>query len=186
MVVVLPAPLGPRNPNTSPRRTVMFSLSTARRSPKSFVSPRSSMAGCISPPARSHHSCSHLDDDPDHLFDRTINGSSLRAFAKGELRTPLGSPEGSRDPPDRFLRHPLPRPSPHDDARGRDPTALRLREPRHLPHRPAAARPPAREALRREACDRHGGHANHFHTRHRTFRPALDDKYYGRTPRRWP
>src|SRR3954463_13371614 len=38
MVVVFPAPLGPRNPKTSPSSTLKERLSTARRSPKSFLS----------------------------------------------------------------------------------------------------------------------------------------------------
>src|SRR5215204_4265084 len=38
-VVVLPAPLGPRKPYTSPRRTVRRTPSTARRSPYRLVSP---------------------------------------------------------------------------------------------------------------------------------------------------
>src|SRR5208282_328234 len=38
MVVDLPAPFGPRNPNTSPLRTVRLSWSTATKSPKRLVS----------------------------------------------------------------------------------------------------------------------------------------------------
>ena len=34
IVVLLPAPLGPRKPTTSPRRTSKFTLSIARNSPK--------------------------------------------------------------------------------------------------------------------------------------------------------
>ena len=36
-VVVFPAPLGPRNPNTSPRATSKETSSNATRSPKRFV-----------------------------------------------------------------------------------------------------------------------------------------------------
>src|SRR3954447_13548141 len=39
-VVVLPAPLGPRKPYTSPRRTVRSTASTAVRGPKVLVSRR--------------------------------------------------------------------------------------------------------------------------------------------------
>jgi len=43
IVVVLPAPLGPRKPKTSPRPTLKSTASTARRSPNRLVSPRASM-----------------------------------------------------------------------------------------------------------------------------------------------
>src|SRR5918995_2432038 len=43
MVVVLPAPLGPRKPNTSPRRTEKSMPSTATSSPKRLVSALASM-----------------------------------------------------------------------------------------------------------------------------------------------
>jgi len=39
IVVVLPAPLGPMKPKTSPRSTVRSSSSTAVSDPKRFVSP---------------------------------------------------------------------------------------------------------------------------------------------------
>ena len=44
-VVVLPAPFGPRNPNTSPLATRSDKLSTAVRSPKRFVRFSISRAG---------------------------------------------------------------------------------------------------------------------------------------------
>src|SRR5579885_3304615 len=44
IVVVLPAPLGPRKPNTSPRPTLKSTPSTATRSPKRLVSRRASMS----------------------------------------------------------------------------------------------------------------------------------------------
>ncbi len=40
MVEDLPAPLGPRNPNASPRRTSTSIPSTATKSPNRLVSPR--------------------------------------------------------------------------------------------------------------------------------------------------
>lgn len=43
-IVVLPAPFGPSSPNTSPRRIVRSTPSTARKSPKSLTSPRASTA----------------------------------------------------------------------------------------------------------------------------------------------
>ncbi len=43
-IVVLPAPLGPRTPNTSPRRTTRSTPSTARWSPKVLTSPWASTA----------------------------------------------------------------------------------------------------------------------------------------------
>ncbi len=44
MVVVLPAPLGPRNPCTSPVRTSRSSPSRARVGPKVFTSPEIEIA----------------------------------------------------------------------------------------------------------------------------------------------
>jgi hypothetical protein len=44
IVVVLPAPLGPRKPKTSPRPTLKSMLSTATRSPKRLVRPRASIS----------------------------------------------------------------------------------------------------------------------------------------------
>ena len=43
MVVDLPAPLGPRKPSTSPRRTLNDTLSTAVNAPKRLVRPSISM-----------------------------------------------------------------------------------------------------------------------------------------------
>ena len=43
MVVDLPAPFGPRNPNTSPSVTVKLSLSTAVKRPNFFVKLRISI-----------------------------------------------------------------------------------------------------------------------------------------------
>src|ERR1035437_5701946 len=45
IVVVLPAPLGPRNPNTSPLATSKSTPRTARTSPKVLMRPRTAMAG---------------------------------------------------------------------------------------------------------------------------------------------
>src|SRR5688572_20584727 len=47
MVEVLPAPLGPRNPNASPRATLKSMPSTATRSPKRLVTPLPSTSGSI-------------------------------------------------------------------------------------------------------------------------------------------
>ena len=47
-VVVLPAPLGPRRPTTSPAPTVNDTSSTARAPPNSRTSPATSMTGAIS------------------------------------------------------------------------------------------------------------------------------------------
>src|SRR5215211_9127294 len=47
MVVVLPAPLGPRNPCTSPVRTSSSSPSRARVGPKDLTSPEIEMAVAI-------------------------------------------------------------------------------------------------------------------------------------------
>src|SRR5512141_3183609 len=49
MVVVLPAPFGPKRPNTSPGRTLRSSLSTAVKSPYFLVRARVLIAGA--PPA---------------------------------------------------------------------------------------------------------------------------------------
>jgi hypothetical protein len=49
MVVDFPAPLGPKNPNTSPRRTENEILSTARKEPNIFVNPFTSTANPFSP-----------------------------------------------------------------------------------------------------------------------------------------
>jgi hypothetical protein len=45
MVEVLPAPLGPRNPKTSPRRTSKSISSTAASAPKLLESPRALIKG---------------------------------------------------------------------------------------------------------------------------------------------
>ncbi len=45
IVEVLPAPLGPRNPNASPCSTRKSMASTATKSPKRFVRRRPSMSG---------------------------------------------------------------------------------------------------------------------------------------------
>ena len=47
MVVVLPAPLGPKKPKIAPAGTEKEMPSTARKSPKLFVSPSTSMMGVI-------------------------------------------------------------------------------------------------------------------------------------------
>jgi hypothetical protein len=44
-VVVLPAPLGPRNPNTSPRRTSKLTSANATRSPNRLLSRSTVSAG---------------------------------------------------------------------------------------------------------------------------------------------
>src|SRR6266545_2984164 len=49
IVVVLPAPLGPRNPCTSPAATVRSSPSRARVCPKVFTNPATEIAGARSP-----------------------------------------------------------------------------------------------------------------------------------------
>src|SRR3954447_10495960 len=54
IVVDLPAPFGPRNPSTSPRRTLKDTLSTAVKLPKHLVSPSISISGGrsdVSPPS---------------------------------------------------------------------------------------------------------------------------------------
>src|ERR1700689_1112185 len=45
MILVLPAPLGPRKPNAQPLGTCMSMPSSAMRSPKRLVKPLVSMAG---------------------------------------------------------------------------------------------------------------------------------------------
>ena len=47
IVVVLPAPLGPRNPNTCPGSTLRSRRSTATVAPNDFVNPRVSIAATI-------------------------------------------------------------------------------------------------------------------------------------------
>ncbi len=47
MVVVFPAPFGPRNPWTSPVPTVRSSPSSARAAPNVFTSPVIAMAGGV-------------------------------------------------------------------------------------------------------------------------------------------
>ena len=47
IVVVLPAPLGPRNPNTSPRCTSKSTPSTATYPPKRLVRPRAEISGRV-------------------------------------------------------------------------------------------------------------------------------------------
>jgi len=44
MAVVLPAPLGPKKPNTSPRSTLNVRSATATLSPKTLRRPRASIA----------------------------------------------------------------------------------------------------------------------------------------------
>src|SRR5262245_5102394 len=48
IVEVLPAPLGPRKPNDSPRATSKSMASTAVNSPNRLVSPRAWMSGVVS------------------------------------------------------------------------------------------------------------------------------------------
>ncbi len=50
IIVVLPAPLGPRKPKALPRGTSRSTLSIAVREPKRLVSPCVSMAGSSAPP----------------------------------------------------------------------------------------------------------------------------------------
>src|SRR5438270_11373547 len=49
IVVVLPAPLGPRKANSSPPRTSRSRSSTARLLPKTLVTPRNSIIGPSGP-----------------------------------------------------------------------------------------------------------------------------------------
>jgi hypothetical protein len=49
IVVVLPLPFGPRKPKISPLGTSKSTASTAVKSPKRFVSPRTSMAAGAAP-----------------------------------------------------------------------------------------------------------------------------------------
>jgi hypothetical protein len=53
IVVVLPAPLGPRNPNISPSSTVKLTLSTAINSPNRF----SRFEAAIMETIINHHAC---------------------------------------------------------------------------------------------------------------------------------
>ena len=52
MVDVLPAPLGPRNPNDSPLEMVKSTPSTATKSPKRFTRPCASTMGAVAAAAR--------------------------------------------------------------------------------------------------------------------------------------
>src|SRR5579871_1098768 len=73
MVVDLPAPLGPRNPKISPRRTSIDTLSTATKSPKRFVSCSILTAG---PACADSGSTLHLllaDQRDEHVFKRRHN-----------------------------------------------------------------------------------------------------------------
>ncbi len=63
----LPAPLGPRKPNASPRWTSTSMPSTAVKSPKRFVSPRALNRTSSSTPAT-------LED---FLFNHTLGGRGL-------------------------------------------------------------------------------------------------------------
>ncbi len=47
IVVVLPAPFGPRKPNTSPAATSKLTPRTASSSPKDFLNPLTLIAGAV-------------------------------------------------------------------------------------------------------------------------------------------
>src|SRR5688500_8961348 len=95
MVVVLPAPLGPSNPKTSPCRTVRSSLSTAVKSPYLLVRPfvriaavccgslagRSATTGSATAIALENQEQADRDDDQDGDADETANGRRLDAAA---------------------------------------------------------------------------------------------------------
>src|SRR3954447_25285706 len=81
-VVVLPAPLGPRTPKTSPRRTERSMPSTARWSPKVFTSP-----------------CASTARAPEASPETTavaVVPSAACAAAEGVMRTPSGTPVSAR------------------------------------------------------------------------------------------
>src|SRR5215213_9726853 len=91
IVVVLPAPLGPRKPVTEPGSTVKLRSETARTEPKDLVSPRTStrtgstcgaaeagmvaprFAGRTAPP--SHRTPHHRGTDPDPARRGRVPGS---------------------------------------------------------------------------------------------------------------
>ncbi len=68
IVVVLPAPFGPRNPKVSPRKTSNSTPATATRSPNRFSSPRTEMteSGVAAPvsPRRPTPGSSGLASEP--------------------------------------------------------------------------------------------------------------------------
>ena len=72
MVLDLPAPLGPRKPNASPRRTSTSMPSTAVKSPKVLVSPR----------ARSRTSSSVMQRASERATARRCPGSGPRWFVE--------------------------------------------------------------------------------------------------------
>src|SRR5207237_680619 len=68
-VVVLPAPLGPSRPHTSPWPTAKSRASTASTCPKRLVRPDTAMtASVIAPAAASARALGEVDDDVGQLF----------------------------------------------------------------------------------------------------------------------
>src|SRR6185437_12665608 len=77
--VVLPAPLGPRRPNNSPRRTSKVTWSTAVNSPKRLVS-----------------SCARIAADCESIVERECNlGGHSRFHLSGGLQNPHFDVEGA-------------------------------------------------------------------------------------------
>src|SRR6516165_5744778 len=75
-VVVLPAPLGPRKPNTSPRATLNETSATAVREPKFLVRWLTSIAAASAGAALAERV--GLEDDPDIVLDQRSPESSAR------------------------------------------------------------------------------------------------------------
>src|SRR5688572_5316699 len=92
MVVVLPAPLGPRNPKISPARTSNVTASTAVKSPKRRVRPVTLTGGVTGVPITSggirHVLVEKADED---VLQRRLRGASfldrdaLHAQRSGQL-----------------------------------------------------------------------------------------------------
>src|SRR6516162_3397811 len=74
MVVVLPAPLGPMNPYTSPRSSLIVRRFSAYRSPYIFVRSRVSIIGYTS----------SVEPRPDSSFRETMNqGAAQQGYFTG-------------------------------------------------------------------------------------------------------
>src|SRR5262249_10564189 len=89
MVVVLPAPLGPRKPNTSPGATSKSMPRTASFSPYALCSPCTRIAASVVIPVRDRRDASKADLSslPDERYaDRRDRGDEVRRHLGGRHR----------------------------------------------------------------------------------------------------
>src|SRR2546428_7504296 len=100
MVVVLPAPLGPRKPKVSPARTENDAPSMPRRRPYRLVSSRASMTTSISDPGRLVPRSRHVLGVPAPIDVRALGSQLEHAVGQlGEVMAVVGDEEqGALEP----------------------------------------------------------------------------------------